>query len=216
MTNSINESEIRKIQSTLLEWGRENFQDFPWRSSKKKIHALIAEIMLHKTRAEQATPIFQTFVERYPTLDDALNEDPDKIRELLKPLGLRWRTEKILELIKLLHINEGVIPNTKEELLELPGVGHYAANAFLSFHLGIRAPITDTNAVRLWSRIFGFRPNKGTYRAKRFLELVEKITPVYDFKEFNYAVLDFTRTICRAKPLCELCPLSDQCESVKR
>jgi len=206
LTKRIDKLKIRKIQSTLLEWGRENFQNFPWRSSKKKIHALIAEIMLHKTRAGQVAPIFETFIERYPTLEDALNEDPDKIRELLKPLGLRWRTEKILELIKLLHINEGVIPNTKEELLELPGVGHYAANAFLSFHLGVRAPVIDTNAVRLWSRLFGYQPNKGTYRAKWFLELVEKITPANDFKEFNYAVLDFTRLICKFKPLCEPCP----------
>lgn len=215
MTNSADESDIREIQSTLLEWGRENFQDFPWRSFKKKIHALIAEIMLHKTRAEQVTPIFKTFIERYPTLEDALNEDPDKIRELLKPLGLRWRTEKILELIKVLHTKDGIVPDTKEELLELPGVGHYAANAFLSFHLGVRAPITDTNAVRLWSRMFGFRPNKGTYRAKPFLELVEKITPANDFKEFNYAVLDFTRLICKFKPLCESCPLNYLCEFLK-
>jgi len=212
LLENIDESRIQKMQSILIEWGVENFIEFPWRGTENKLHALIAEVMLHKTRAEQEVPIYTTFTQRYPTIIDALEEDPENIRRLLKPLGLRWRAEKIIELIKVIYQNDCAIPNTREELLELPGVGQYAASAYSSFHLGVRAPTIDTNAVRLWSRVFGFKPNKGTYRAKWFINFVERITPSDGFKEFNYAVLDFTRTICKIKPRCEICPMINYCD----
>ena len=215
MIKNIDVSKNRQIQTTLIEWEKENYLDFPWRDTENKLHALIAEVMLQKTRAEQVAPIYVTFTERYPTLDDFLEEDPDKIRELLKPLGLYRRTEKILELMNVIHGKGCAIPNTKEELMKLPGVGPYSANAFLSFHLGVRTPIIDTNALRLWSRLFGFELTKNTHRAKWFEALVDKITPEREFKEFNYAVLDYTRSVCKLKPLCELCQLSSLCKYVE-
>ena len=207
---------IKEIQDILITWERDNYHDFPWRRTESKFHALIAEVMLHKTRAEQVAPIYQIFIKRYPTLEHAIEEDHDRIRELLKPLGLRWRAEKILEILEVLDKKGGTVPESMNKLLELPGVGQYAASAFLSFHCGVRAPIADTNAVRLWSRIFGFQANKGTYRSNQFLELIERLTPTKRFKEFNLAILDFSRTICRTKPLCQICPLFSLCEYVKR
>lgn len=216
MIKNIDESQKRQIQTTLIEWEKENYLDFPWRDTENKLHALIAEVMLQKTRAEQVAPIYLTFTELYPTLDDFLKEAPDKIRELLKPLGLYRRTEKILELMHVIQKKGCEIPDTKEELMKLPGVGHYSANAFLSFHLGVRAPIIDTNASRLWSRLFGFKLKKNTHRAKWFEALVDKITPENEFKIFNYAVLDYTRTVCKRKPLCKMCQLSSLCEYAER
>ena len=215
MIETIDELKIRQIQTTLIEWEKENFLDFPWRDAENKLHALIAEVMLQKTRAEQVAPIYLTMTERYPTPKYFLEEDPDKIRELLRPLGLRKRTEKIFELMNVIHEKSCTIPKTKEELMKLPGVGRYSANAFLSFHLGERAPIIDTNAIRLWSRLFGFNLRKGAYRSKWFEELVDKITPEREFKEFNYAVLDYTRSVCKPKPLCELCQLKSLCKFVE-
>lgn len=215
LIKNIDELKNRQIQITLIEWEKENYLDFPWRYAEYKLHALIAEVMLQKTRAEQVTPIYITLIGRYPTLDDFLKEDPDKIRELLKPLGLYKRTEKILELVNVIYKKGCTIPDTKEELMKLPGVGLYTANAFLSFHLGVRAPIIDTNALRLWSRLFGFKPKKNTHRIKWFKALADKITPKCEFKVFNYAVLDYTRIICKLKPLCKTCQLRNLCNYVQ-
>ena len=202
---------IREIQRILLRWGRNNYADFPWRNTSNRFHALIAEIMLQRTKAEQVTPIYTTFVKRYPDHRTALEDDPETIRKLISRLGLSWRAGKVLELIKILSDKDGMIPTTKEELTNLPGVGEYIANAFLSMHCGIKAPIVDANAVRVWRRIIGFEINGEIRRKKWFSEMCMQLTPDDDHKAFNYALLDFSRAICKTKPICEECPLQSEC-----
>ncbi len=130
---------------------------------------------------------------------------------MLKPLGLEWRAKKIMELIQALSLNEGEPPTSFEALMGLPGIGFYAASAFFTFHLRARALIIDSNAVRLWSRFFGFDANVETRRKRWLFNLVDAITPLENHTAFNYAVLDHTRNICRTKPLCEICPMNSLC-----
>jgi A/G-specific adenine glycosylase len=202
---------IDRIQKLLSDWGTENFVVFPWRTTKNKFHALVAEILLQRTRAEQVVPVFELFSDWYPSIEDASREETGKIMSLLKPLGLEWRAKKILELIKELKLRKGRVPKTMVKLLMLPGVGTYAASAFLTFHVKQRALIVDSNSVRLWGRVFGFPTNAQTRRKKEFIEIIDRITPMKNHTEFNYAVLDHTRAICRPKPKCPICPINSLC-----
>jgi len=170
--------------------------------------------MLQRTRAEQVIPVYKSFVKNYPNINDAVSADEEEIREMLGSLGLKWRIENILLLIKELEEREDV-PEKYEELVELPGVGDYIASAFLSLHLDRYQPIIDSNAVRLWGRIFGLTTDKGTRRKKDFRELVDKITPSQDYRIFNLGVLDFTRKICKSRPLHSNCPARKICEYYK-
>ena len=147
---------VQEIQSLLINWGGKNYRNYPWRSTKNQFHGLIAELMLQRTRAEQVLPIYIKFTTSYPNVEVAATEDPQIIFELLKPLGLFWRAEKIIDLINTLHSSGGNIPNTYSELVSLPGVGRYVASSFLSFHLGVKQSIIDSNVVRLYGRLFGF------------------------------------------------------------
>lgn len=209
--SNIDDQRKSEIQQQLMKWGRENFSDFPWRRTTNRFHALIAEIMLQRTRAEQVQPIYEIFVRKYSSVQDAARENPNQLRQLLSSLGLRWRIEKILELVAKLNSRGGKIPSSRKELTKLPGVGAYAANALLSAQDGVKAPIIDRNAVRLWGRMLGFNTDSETHRKRWFINLANQLTPRESFKEFNYAVLDFTRTICKPKPLCNKCPLTSYC-----
>lgn len=204
-------SQIYAIRRILLRWGRDNYRDFPWRSTKSSFHALLAEMLLQRTKAEQVAPVFQFLLKKYPTSEEASKEDPSKMLEILKPLGLRWRAHKIIELIRELDCKRGQIPETTESLLKLPGIGNYAASAYLTFHVNKRALIIDSNSVRLWSRVFGFKADGETRRKKWFIKLVDDMTPVVTHKEFNYSVLDHTRAVCKPRPRCEICPISSWC-----
>lgn len=209
---SLNPIEISKIQETLIQWGNSNYSFFPWRSTTNSFHSLIAEIMLQRTKAEQVVPVFLKFVSKYSSAKDVSLEDPKSIMKILKPLGLKWRAKKIVELSNKLSKANEKIPETLEELIQLPGIGSYAAAAFLSFNKNIRSPIIDSNVVRLWSRIFGLQINDGTRRSKIFLKIAEEITPITDSKNFNYALLDLCRNVCKPKPLCNKCPISNFCK----
>lgn len=200
---------INLIRSALIKWAKKNYTDFPWRTSKNRFHTLIAEVMLQRTKAEQVVPVYNAFTTRYPK-PVYISTEKNQILSLLEPLGLFWRNKKIVDLINELSKREK-IPEKFDELVKLPGVGQYVASAFLSFHLSVRAPIIDSNAVRLWTRVFRIQKTGEIRRNKEFSLFVDKITPQQKFKEFNYAVLDLTRTICKPKPLCEACPLNQKC-----
>ena len=156
-------------------------------------------------------PVYNEFTRRYPTFNIAREENPERIVELVAELGLRWRAERIIKLLDEFSTRNGTIPDTKEELVKLPNVGDYIANAYLSLHLGVKHPITDSNAVRLWSRLLGFIKEEGTHKKKWFYNLCQHLTPDETFKEFNYALLDFCRTVCKPKPICKECPLTASC-----
>ncbi len=198
------------FQFTIITWGTANFVDFPWRHTENQWHALAAEVMLQRTRAEQVVPVFREFSERYTTPLDFL-KDPDGIR-LFSRLGLLWRARPFLDLAALLS-GASAIPSDRKVLLTLPGIGDYIASAFRSLHLGIRDTIIDSNVVRIYGRFFGFRTTPETRRLKAFIELAERITPSEKFRAFNYGLIDFTRAICRPRPRCSECPLQDACRS---
>ncbi len=107
---------------------------------------------------------------------------------------------------------EGDVPEERASLLSLPGVRQYVSNAYLSLHIGLRQPIVDSNVVRLYGRFFGFSFDGETRRKKWLLELAAALTLPRIFKDYNYAILDLARKVCKKKPLCPECPLVLRCE----
>lgn len=198
---------IRKIRRILLEWGRANYRNFPWRSPDKPWHALIAEVLLQRTKVSSVVKVYECFVETFPEPVDLANAPVEDIERLVYPLGLRWRAPLLKVLGQQLYESNGRIPRTIEELTSLSGVGTYVASAWLSFHGGRRSTIIDANVVRWLCRLVDQPMDGETRRKKWLIELAELFTPTRNYKEYNYAVLDFTMQICTTRPLCTQCPI---------
>jgi|JI9StandDraft_1071089.scaffolds.fasta_scaffold39788_3 A/G-specific adenine glycosylase len=197
------------LQKSILKQSSTLYDNYAWRITDNEYHALVAEMMLQRTNADQVLPVYIHFSETYKTPEEFLKKNKTNI---FKTLGLPQRQKYLKELSKLLK-QLGYIPNQKSELLKLPGVGDYVASAFLSLHTNQREVLVDSNIVRFYSRFFGFEANAETRRQKWFRELAEKITPNKNCKQFNYGLLDFTRKVCKAKkPVCEECVLASKCE----
>ncbi len=167
--------------------------------------------MLQRTRAEQVVPVYNLFVRRFPKPQDLASAGVRRIAGLIRPLGLRWRAKFLAALGRELAKRGGAVPDTPEELLQLPGVGAYAAAAYLSLHARRHAAIVDANVVRLYGRLFGLPTDAETRRDRSFVALAELMTPKRGFRQFNYALLDFSRAVCRPRPLCQQCPLRSRC-----
>ena len=198
---------IAAIRRRVREWGRENYRPFAWREPKHSWHALIAEVLLQRTRAGNVAPVHEKFIARFPESQDLKTATLEEIEILIYPLGLRWRAPLLKQLFDYLAMNDGKVPATREELLQLPAVGPYVAAAMLSLHCGQRDVLIDANIVRWLCRLVG-RPMDGETRRKQWLiELAEDVTPHRKVREFNYAALDFTMQICAKVPKCSQCPL---------
>ncbi len=206
--DEISGEKISFLQCKIIQWGKDNFADYPWRKTTNKWHAIVAEIMLQRTNADQVVKSFNSFSQKYRSPEDFLNDPEAKI---FTSLGLLWRENVLKQLAA--SINKNKIPEDKKTLLILPGIGDYISAAFRSLHLNIKDTIIDSNVVRIYGRFFGFNTTAETRRKKNFIELAEKTTPEKNFKNFNYGLIDFTRMICKKKADCIQCPIKELCKN---
>jgi A/G-specific adenine glycosylase len=146
-------------------------------------------------------------LQRFPTPDHLAAATVEEVEQVIYPLGLRWRAPLLQNLgVKLAELN-GVIPADLDAIMALPGVGQYAAAAWLSFLGGGHSVLIDANIVRWIGRLVDQPVDGETRRKKWLIELATRLTPETDVRAYNYAVLDFTMAICAKQPLCDRCPI---------
>ncbi len=203
-----------KIRKQILDWGDKNGRDFPWRNTSDIYKILIAEIFLHRTRADQVTNIYENFINKYPDFKSILNTPETAILEELKSLGLPKRVNMLHKLSEVV-INkfDGNIPTKKETLMTLPGVGNYIASAVVCFGLNIPEPVLDTNTVRILGRIYGIKIIDSSRRSKKFENLMHDFTGFDNARKISMFMLDLGAKICFPKnPRCDVCPIVDFCD----
>ncbi|PTQ51173.1 MAG: A/G-specific adenine glycosylase [Hydrogenibacillus schlegelii] len=207
------ETIVPYLREALLKWGRENLRDFPWRRTRDPYRVLLSEMLLQRTRAAQAVPVYEELIRRYPSVFELSRAEPDGLERILAPLGLRWRIPLIREMAgQVVERHGGRIPADRKQLLSLPGVGDYAASAVLSFAFNFPEPVLDANTVRLTGRLFGIEVTESSRRSRGLRELVAGLVDREHPRLFNYAFLDVASTICRpGKPVCGACPVAEIC-----
>lgn len=208
---TVDEKTVSYVRRKLLLWGRANFEDFPWRTCTNDFHALVAEILLQRTKASQVVSTYLKFIEKYPDPVSLAHASIAEVENIIRPLGLKWRAKLLVQIGDILEKNDYKVPTEREALMHLPGVGTYISTAYLSLHRGNPQPIVDSNIVRFYGRFFGFNTGPETRRNQVVIKLAESLTPTRKTKEFNYALIDFTRKVCKPRPDHELCPVNAKC-----
>ena len=211
-TVKFTEHQVRNLRRRLLSWGRRNYQEYPWRTDTDAWLTFVAELFLQRTRASQVKGVYEEFKEHYPTSTDLLVADPNKVFPLVQKLGLAFRLGLLRDIAGIAVERGGVLPEDMDELTTLRGVGTYTAAAWLSLHRGKRATLIDSNVVRWLSRMTGNLYNRDPRGVSWVKDLAERLTPQRAFRDYNYAVLDFTMKICTPlNPNCVQCPIRVDC-----
>ena len=211
----VNKNSTRdQISSHLHEWWQKEGRSFPWRKRLPLWKALMTEVMLQRTRAEQVQDSFKVFDRRFPTAASLSGISEEHVASIFAPLGLKWRISVFVQLAEEIVSQKGRLPRTVAELRTLPGIGDYAASAALSMHGNVRAVIIDSNTVRILSRLAGVEFGPETRRKRWVNDALDELTPVSGFREFNYSLLDLGALVCTPKnPKCSACPIAPQCET---
>ncbi len=207
------EAIIRKFWYEILNWGATYMRKYPWRNDNNCYNILIAEVMLHRTRADQVKPVYESFIGKYPDFKSIVNSGQENIEQDLHPLGLTWRAGLLYSMAK--DINEkynGTVPQDRNELIKLSGVGDYIASAVLCFGFNREEVVLDTNIVRVIGRIFGKKVKDSSRRSKEFKSIMRELVSQGEPRTFTLSLIDFAALICKpVKPKCELCPIINIC-----
>lgn len=209
-------NKIKWFRRELLAWGEKHRRQFPWRNTRDAYAILIAEFMLQKTNAPLVAPLYKKFMEQYPTLEALAAAEFIDIKDILQPLGLSFRAERLYKTAKLLIEEcQGKIPDREAELVKLPGVGKYTARSICANAFGQSKAVIDTNVAKIFERFFGFEGGRVKSRCGLLWQAAEEIAPKSDVGIWNLTLFDFGAGVCTAKnPRCSDCVLREQCEFV--
>jgi A/G-specific adenine glycosylase len=201
------------FRKALLEWWSNSRRTFPWRETNDPYKILVAEILLHRTRAGQVASLYCDFLQTFPSIQAIAQCSTDDLASFLHSIGLRWRSDSLHDMAKtIIAEHEGRVPQAREQLEALPGVGPYIAGAVRCFAFGYPEPMLDTNTVRVLGRVFGLPVTDASRRSRRFRSLLELLLDTERPREFNLALIDLGAVVCTSRqPLCSRCPFRQHC-----
>lgn len=190
---------------------------FFWREHDlSPFQVLVVEILLAKTQAVVAAPVATELLARYPDACSLGRARARDLQRLLYPLGLqRKRAHHLRQCARaLVDRHGGTVPSSVVELMKLPFVGRYAANAIACVAFGAPVAVVDANVARIYQRVFSLpQPPTRLANAHDLWNFANLAVPPARAKEFNWALLDLGGTVCTAKaPACERCPLARLCD----
>jgi A/G-specific adenine glycosylase len=204
----------REFQHLSLKWAEKNLRDFPWRKEPTPFTTLVTEVLLRRTTAAAVLRIYPDFMREYGDPKRIAEVEETKLTSALSTIGYHKQRAKILKAIAkyLVERFNGTVPCSKESLLEIPHVGSYTAGAILSLGCGQPSAMVDTNAERIYRRVFlSHLPKKGQ---RRFIDQIAAMYVPEDYHQtYNFALLDLAALVCTyGIPKCGICPVKGLCD----
>jgi A/G-specific adenine glycosylase len=211
-------SHTAELRTALLDWYDSHARNLPWRAPpgsagrSDPYRVWLSEVMLQQTTVPHATPYFERFTARWPTVVDLAAAEDGELMAAWAGLGYYARARNLLACARAVaNDHGGVFPDTEAGLLALPGVGAYTAAAVAAIAFDRPANVVDGNVERVVSRLFAVHSALPAARPalKRLAgALVADDRP----GDWAQALMDLGSTVCRPKsPLCLMCPISGFC-----
>lgn len=214
-----NERVPASFKEALLTWYRANGRRFPWREpGATEYVTIVSEILLQRTPADRVAVFLPKFVAVFPSWLKLARARPERLRSVLRPLGLwRRRATSLRALARVMSRRDGILPGARDELESLPGVGQYVANAVRLMCHDLPAPLLDVNMARVLERTFGPRTRADIRYDPWLQRLARRVVAHRSARLINWAILDLAAAVCTPRnPRCPECPVLSFCRYARR
>ena len=209
------------ITKKILNWYDLNKRSLPWRKnvsqSKKHYYTLVSEFMLQQTQVVTVIPYFDRFINKIPNLKKLSTIQDNELIKLWEGLGYYSRARNLKKTAQIIiSKHHGKIPNNYEDLISLPGIGNYTANAILAIAFNKSYIPLDGNIERVLKRYLHLK--KDNEIQKNNLIKKKSIFGISSrASDYAQALMELGAMICKPKnPECSKCPISKNCKSYKK
>ncbi|KNF10144.1 endonuclease III [Gottschalkia purinilytica] len=176
---------------------------------------LIATVLSAQCTDKRVNIVTKELFKKYNTPEAFLTLSEEELSDLIKSTGFyRNKSKNILRACDMLVNNyNSTVPDTREELVKLPGVGRKTANVVISNAFGKNAIAVDTHVFRVSNRI-GLADSDNVDDTEK--DLMKNIDEE-EWSRAHHLLIFHGRRICKARnPQCHLCPLTDYCRYYKK
>jgi endonuclease-3 len=174
---------------------------------------LVATILSAQCTDKRVNIVTPGLFKHYPTATQMADAEREELETEIKSTGFfRSKTKNLLGMAQALVARHGgTVPDSMDELTQLPGVGRKTANVVLGnvFHKNVGI-VVDTHVTRLSERL-------GLTRETDAVKIEEDLMPLFPSEQWtmlSHLLIEHGRQICLARaPRCEACALIDICPS---
>src|SRR5574344_1075699 len=173
--------------------------------------AIVLSAQSTDKRVNMATDILFKKYDIYTLSTDNISD----IENIIRPIGTyKKKAQYIQEIAKhIVNDYQGIVPNNREYLESLPGVGHKTCNVFLANIYHVPAIAVDTHVKRISQRL-GLTKSNDVLKIEHKLM---KLLPKEEWSRRHHQLVLFGRYICKAiKPDCEKCLIKEYCKYQKK
>ena len=176
---------------------------------------LVAVVLSAQSTDKSVNKVTEKLFKKADTPEKMYKLGISKIKNLIKNIGLFNSKAKNIFLLskKLIDEFNSVVPDNRDELIKLPGVGRKTANVILNTYFNKPFIAVDTHLFRLGNRI-------GLAKGKNVLEVENnylKIIPNWAMKDAHHWLILHGRYVCKARnPECNVCKIKEFCEFFKK
>ena len=206
------------LTKKILKWYDLNKRLLPWRrnvsSKKRQYYTLVSEFMLQQTQVVTVIPYFNRFIKDIPNLKALSKVQNKKLIKIWEGLGYYSRVRNLKKAAqKIIKSFNGKLPDNFEDLISLPGIGNYTANAILSIAFDKPYIPLDGNIERVIKRYLYLKKERDIQKDN----LIKKksILGVSSRPgDYAQALMELGALICKpTNPLCHQCPILKNCKS---
>lgn len=164
--------------------------DLPWRKTKNPYKILVSEVMLQQTQVSRVREKYAEFLKAFPNVKILANASLSEVLRVWQGMGYNRRAKYLHDTAqKIMLEHRGNVPKSEQALRALPGIGHYTANAILTFAHNEPRVFIETNIRRVF--IHHFFKNKRGVSDKEILPLIEATLDTKNPREWYYALMDY-------------------------
>lgn len=177
---------------------------------------LIAVVLSAQCTDALVNKVTKQLFEKYKTPEDYVSVSLEELQQDIRSIGLyRNKAKNIQRLCRiLLEQYNGEVPQSRDELMKLPGVGRKTANVVVSVAFGVPAIAVDTHVERVSKRLGICRWKDSVLEVEE--TLMRKI-PKEEWSVTHHRLIFFGRYHCKAQsPKCDICPLLHLCREGKK
>jgi len=177
------------------------------------LELLVATMLSAQCTDERVNVVTKTLFKKYRTPQDYAKADLNELEQEIRSTGFYRNKAKNIKASSQLLIEkyQSKVPQTMEQILELPGVARKTANIVLQNAYGIIKGIAVDTHVRRVSKRLGFTENEDPDKIEQDLM---QLVPQSEWKRITDLLISLGRDVCTArKPKCETCVLNQTCPS---
>lgn len=177
----------------------------------KDYELLIATMLSAQTTDKRVNEATKVLFKKYPNLESLRKADINDIINIIKSIGTyNKKAKNIIDIANKLKEKNDIVPNDREFLESLPGVGRKTTNVVLSNIYNVPCIAVDTHVHRVSIRLGIAKKNDDVYTTEK--KLYKKFKD-YDLCRLHHQLVLFGRYYCKAiNPNCENCKLKNICK----